>query len=567
MPNQIETIRKFVNYLNNSSEQGGYWLPNIQRPFVWKKEQIEKLYDSILRQYPIGTLLVWKTKSPIKRRKFIDNYKKNSNLLDFYVPEDDETKMLVLDGQQRLQSLFIGLRGSYDGEELYFDILSGKGESAEDIKFIFKFLKNSSAKFPFVRFKDLVFSNDRTRIIAAKISENISCSEEEKGKIFDNIEIVREVFCTQDNILFQLIDGVDRKDVYEDDDIVEIFIRANSGGTFLGKSDLLFSLLTVSWDEAEKNIDELLYDLNSTGYRFNRDFILKVALVLLNKGAKYEISKFRSKEVKSGIEEQWEKIAKAVRFVKDFIYSRSFLKTDETLPSDASLIPLIYTYFHFPESWKVERLADYLDYLVKVNLTGVFGGVNDSFTDALINCVKENKGFLKNEIFGVIKEKGKSIEVTRESLLLYKYSSNSIHLLFNLWYGFNYQPAWDGNKPQIDHIFPQRLLKEEKIINPETGKKTLWKYKTEDRDQIANLMLLTALENGSANKSDTEPHIWFENKSEDYLEKHLIPRDKNLWKIDRYEDFIEARKILLVDYFIRLGIVRSEVQNISEPLA
>lgn len=52
MPNQIETIRKFIKYLNNKDEQGDFWLPNIQRPIVWKKEQIERLYDSILREYP-----------------------------------------------------------------------------------------------------------------------------------------------------------------------------------------------------------------------------------------------------------------------------------------------------------------------------------------------------------------------------------------------------------------------------------------------------------------------------------------------------------------------------------
>ena len=120
MANQTETIRKFVSYLNNPDEQGGFWLPNIQRLFVWKEEQIEKLYDSILREYPIGTLLVWKTKSAIKRRKFIDNYHIGMRLISD-VPQDDHPKMMVLDGQQRLQSLFIGLKGSYDKKELFIN--------------------------------------------------------------------------------------------------------------------------------------------------------------------------------------------------------------------------------------------------------------------------------------------------------------------------------------------------------------------------------------------------------------------------------------------------------------
>ena len=92
MANQTETIRKFVGFLNNPQEQGGFWLPNIQRPFVWKEEQIERLYDSILREYPIGTLFVWKTKSKIKRRKFIDLYHPTLRLTDFYEPENDNRK-------------------------------------------------------------------------------------------------------------------------------------------------------------------------------------------------------------------------------------------------------------------------------------------------------------------------------------------------------------------------------------------------------------------------------------------------------------------------------------------
>ena len=119
-----ETIRKFVDYLNNESKDGGYWLPNIQRQFVWKEEQIEKLYDSILREYPIGSLLIWRTKDPIKLRSFIKNFKSGLKITDFFQALTNTEKHLVLDGQQRLQSLFIGLKGMYSGKELYLNILS-----------------------------------------------------------------------------------------------------------------------------------------------------------------------------------------------------------------------------------------------------------------------------------------------------------------------------------------------------------------------------------------------------------------------------------------------------------
>jgi uncharacterized protein with ParB-like and HNH nuclease domain len=152
MKNKTQTIRKIVSFLNNIEEDGGFWLPNIQRPFVWTEEQICRLFDSILREYPISTLLVWKTNSALRRRKFIDNWKDSlsQHLSDFYVPEDSKKKCMVLDGQQRLQSLFIGLCGSYDGKELFLDILSGDLAAPDDVRYKFSFLEPSRAKFPLV---------------------------------------------------------------------------------------------------------------------------------------------------------------------------------------------------------------------------------------------------------------------------------------------------------------------------------------------------------------------------------------------------------------------------------
>jgi len=75
------------------------------------------------------------------------------------------------------------------------------------------------------------------------------------------------------------------------------------------------------------------------------------------------------------------------------------------------------------------------------------------------------------------------------------------------------------------------------------------KYKWQDRDQIGNLMLLTAVENGSGGKTDILPEIWFADKSDEYLDLHLIPRDKNLWKIENFEAFVEERKKLILQKF------------------
>lgn len=550
MKNQKETIRKMVSYLNDEEWNGGFWLPNIQRPFVWREDQIERLFDSIMREYPISTLLVWRTKSRIRRRKFIDNYRNTIRLTDFYVPENDGTKLLVLDGQQRLQSLFIGLRGSYERRELYFDVLSGDLVAPEDVRYKFKFLDAEKAVFPWVKFKEIVFSNELSSRIAKSIinSTGRKLTEAEEERIEDNVARISKQFVNNDLVVYQELDSVDNPDAYNEDDVVEIFIRANSGGTRLGKSDLLFSLLTSSWEDADERMDELLGDLNRVGYDFTRDFVLKTCLTLLNKGAAYEVKKFRDERIRQELIGKWDGISAAIRDVRDYLYGRTFIRTDKAMPSYLVLIPIIYFRYHFPQKWSAVQNLD--DYLLRTLLSGAFSGTPDNMIDRCVKLIGSTGEFDVSEIFGIIREDGRSLEVTENAILGQYYGSKQIHLIFNLWYrNFNYIPAYADNLPQADHIFPQSLLRTLKRVNPETGSRNLLKYYQEDRDQIANLMLLTAEENGFSGKRDIPPNEWFADKDEAYLEMHLIPKNPDLWNLDNYEAFIEERKRLILDKF------------------
>jgi hypothetical protein len=559
MQNKNLPIRKIVNYLNDEqSEGGGFWLPNIQRPFVWSEEQMARLFDSIMREYPISTLLVWKTKEDVKHRKFIDNYRRDVKLSTYFVPDNKRSKLMVLDGQQRLQSLYIGLKGSYEGRELYFDVMSGSKVAPEDIRFHFAFKDSATVVWPWIRFKDIVFPTNKLDMQIAQDLAKLAPAklpEDELVTLQLNVARARQEFVNGDNITYQELDGIDNPDAYETDDIVEIFIRANSGGTKLGKSDLLFSLLTSSWDAADGEMESLLEDLNQGGFAFDRDFVLKSCLTMLGKGARYEVGKFRDGKTKEEIITKWPALAEAIKAVRDFLVSKTYIRSDKAMPSYLALIPLIYYRYHYPAKFAANNgLAEYA---LRVLVTGVFGGSPDNLIDKVVRNIQEQSEFVLPEVYGVIRADGRSLEVTPNVIFDQYYGSRSIHLFFNLWYrAFDYAPALDANGPQVDHIFPQSLLKTVKDISPDSGKRNILHYRAEHRDQMANCMLLSAEENGFGGKCAKPPMEWFDasrfSSAEEhaaYLALHLIPNDPALWTLERYDDFIEARKALIQKKF------------------
>src|SRR5215468_5797350 len=111
-------------------------LPHIQRPFVWDDDQMVRLFDSLMRNYPVQTLLFWRTKEAIKARRFMQSIDREADLSDLYDSAksvSDVEKVFVLDGQQRLQTLYAIFRGTMldpheKVREAYLDVTQGRKE-------------------------------------------------------------------------------------------------------------------------------------------------------------------------------------------------------------------------------------------------------------------------------------------------------------------------------------------------------------------------------------------------------------------------------------------------------
>ena len=540
---------------NEDADGGGLWLPNIQRLFVWDEDQIERLFDSIMRQYPLPSMMLWKTKAELRNRNFIREYYENTDLKTLYRVINKNTKKLVLDGQQRLQSFYLGLKGSYKGGVLHINVLSGAPRAPEDVRYRFSFIDPKKAKWPWVPLGDIVYSKKLAGQIALQIMSDAGqeISETDKETASRVIERAKREIEVTEALLYQEIDGTDEDNHFAFDDIVEIFIRANSGGTQLSKSDLMFTLLISDWRMADIEMQELLSELNGDDqFEFSRDFVLKCALSVLGLGAQYEVEKLRDDSLRQKISSNWENISNSIKFVRDIIASKTYIRSAKALTSYNALIPIIYFHFHFPG--ELGNVRPIRDYFLRVLLAGAFSGRPDGLIDKITANISEWKAFDKRAIFRVIEEDGRSLKISSDHLFWMGYGSKQIHTLFNIWYDFDYRPSFDGHLPQVDHIFPQSLLKSVKDVNPETGRR-VQHYTAAEINQLANCMLLTAKENGAGGKADTPPDEWFPaqiKQNPDYLELHCIPSDKKLWKLENVEKFLAVRQGMIKEKFSEL---------------
>ena len=344
-------------------QNGELVLPAIQRDFVWDTDKMYKLLDSIFRSYPFSTLLFWNTKQRIQYREFTKNWEPDVRYT-FQIKDEGKKGTLVLDGQQRLQTLYLAIYGSYEQKILYFDLLSGvKPDDISETKYHFEYLsgldverlnQDNQGKQFWIPLRDL--SNLSYGQIVARSVQYLQKSgiapEFEAGKrLGNNVGLAFGMLKGDEALNFYTVDKEfgDDGNITDLDEILEIFVRVNSGGQVLAKSDLMFSLMQMLWEGASDAISDLIENLNRKGrYDFDKDFILKCALVCCGKGAKYEVKKLRDIDTVNLIKEEFPKISLALENFMDFVINQAKLIDDRILRSYNTLIPFVYFYYKQP---------------------------------------------------------------------------------------------------------------------------------------------------------------------------------------------------------------------------
>lgn len=571
------TIKEVISCIKKKK----YVLPSIQRGFVWRTSQIETLFDSLMRDYPIGTFLFWRVdKDKIKDfdfYEFLGKYHEKNNCHNKKSElSNDEDIIALLDGQQRMTSLYLALCGSYSNKKkharksdlssyqekyLYLNLLQPSSDT--EMEYDFKFLTKKDAQ------EKSGFWFDCTEIL------NFSDMEEvydflEENDLSDTAKYEKTVTKYIRNTLCKLFRVIHEDKVIsyylekgeELDKVLQIFIRINSGGTKLSYSDLLLSISTAQWEEkdARNVIHDFVDEINAIGdgFSFNKDIVLKSCLVLSDLDVKFKVDNF-TKENMSLIEKNWEGITLSLRSAIGLLSNLGY--NQDSLLATNAIIPIAYFIYSneysgsiLQSSHREEDRRAIKEWLARVLLKGTFGGQPDSIYPAMRELIKAHMGrFPLQEIIVHYKGGRKTLIFTEDEIdgvLDLQYGKAKTYCALTMLYpSLNY-----NSKYHQDHIHAKSLFTKSRLRDEGLNEGEIDEYISE-YNGLSNLQLLEATQN--IEKSSKLFDEWiiqrFNNKDErsNFLTQNYIGLDQDL-KLSAFLEFIKQRKLKLKSTLLQL---------------
>ncbi|MCV2866899.1 HNH endonuclease family protein, partial [Defluviimonas sp. WL0075] len=336
------------------------------------------------------------------------------------------------------------------------------------------------------------------------------------------------------------------------DRVLDIFVRANDGGTKLSKPDLLMSMITSKWPAGTARVEVFGFveHINKSlplPNAVTRDLVLKACLVLCDFDVKYSVSNFTGEAI-SQIEARWSAIKQAIE--NTFRLVNRFGISGETLTSLNAVLPIAYYLFRTPEfsfrgSIEFERVnaREMQRWLIQSLLLGVFAGSSDRTISLARGAIREglrsDRGFPAARLYDVLATNGRIARLDAraiEDLLALEYGKAKTFLALSLLYdGLD----WSAGTYHVDHIVPQaragrRVLQGMNI--PEHRIREI----ADSIDRLGNLQLLPGTEN--LEKSDLPFDAWITSRDRSYMDRHLIPDRLDLATAQMMPEFVRERE-------------------------
>lgn len=526
-----------ISQIIDKIDEKQLFVPAFQREYVWKRKHAKDLIASLIKDYPTGTMLVWDTNNPPELK---GNHKYD---------ERQGTVKLILDGQQRITTLYMLLTGNippyYKAEEILQDprSLYVNIESLE-----LEYYKKTSMENNPVWLKI-------TDVLKGKVSLFDLVNEVAKKQEIENLP-KEQIYRIEKNI--QTIQNIKERDFVEQviptkasiKDAIDIFYIVNASGVNLTDAELALAQISGYWPDARERIKQKLNLLEMNGWVFNLDFMMYVLLgVMHNMGSKME--KLHTIDNLPRIMDVWKKLENdTLDYVLNILKSQAYIEHTKEINSVYALVPIIVFAFNkgkdkmsqvelnkaikwFYYSQIRNRYVSQLPQKLDRDLRVVVSDANPF--DKLISVIESERKLeidkdefvgvgISHPLWGLMKWYFKSIDA--------KCLSTGISIRKNM--GKKYELEYD-------HIFPYSVLKE-------SGYDINNRHKYSFAQEITNRAVLTQVANRTKSAMMAEGYLKeVKEKFPNSLKLQCIPENEDLWKLENFELFLEERRKLLAN--------------------
>ncbi len=545
-------------------KDGEMVLPVIQRRLVWDEDKMTLLFDTLLKGNSFGSIICIEEEKDTKPLFAYREFTRDGNPVESKeVSELSKTQWFIIDGQQRLQSFYIGLTGTLNGKRLYFDLFS----NCEEMEYEFRFTDNEG-KLPTINkerkidkchwcsvdylFTKLTQTSDDEQV-SDEIIKKHSINDPVKTKTIEkNIRRFNSAIFSNESIGISIVPVNKSKEETENRQrIVELFRRLNVGATILSSYDLVASMFKGFNYKMEAFLDIAVSENKDIG--IDQDTLIKLIMVLNDKPTKV-IADLTAEDAEFATSKRV-RIRNTLKSLKKFLHASK--NYEWFCKNNRSGIPLYFLSYHiFYSTTKDEELENMfnkfdtndqsfrnmaiwlrLSLLNKVFSYGCGWRPNTTGIKKIHEVMKQNKGktFPKDSLFKVY-----TYHPLYFTYIVDKERVCTLDPEYILYLIYDGQPQI--RKEDVDHIHPHSLLQ---------GRFDEWKI-----NNIVNYQLLDSGTN-RGDKNGKELSVWIKSielkdQQKIYLSRHIIPQDKNLWKTENFEQFFEVRSQMLSDKINRL---------------
>lgn len=520
------------------------FIPAFQREYVWKRPDAKNLISSLIKDYPTGTMLTWETTNPPELKG------------DYAYEASKGAVKLILDGQQRITTLYLLIKGEippyYKEDEILNDI---RGLYVNVETLVLEYYKKTIMENDplWVNITDIFKDNINVFDILERLEskeDSVEVTKDRQKTIYNNIASINQIKSRE--FLEQVIPA--KANIKE---AIDIFYIVNASGVNLTDAELALAQISGYWPQAREEFKEKLEELKEKGWVFSLDFIVFALLAVTHhQGSK--MSKLHSADNKEVVQHAWHVLRdKVLDYTCTILQSHAYIDHTHEINSVYALIPIITHVYHQPgnklSESEINKVIKWFYYSqirfryisqLRHKLDKDIGIVVKSSNpfDELLNLINEEKALeIKPSEF-----KGRGISHPLFSLMRWYFKSNDAICLSK---GVQLRKNM-GEKYLLerDHIFAYARLKNSVDKNGELYYDMDDKFDYSLAQEMTNRCILSQA--GNREKSDMDAQAFLENVQQEYpsaLKLQCIPENKELWKIENFQKFLEKRREMLAD--------------------